>query len=828
MGERAGQIAKTPEVKQSNSNSRVRRTERLQSMDTPVDRILFLQRTAGNQAVSRLIRSGALQAKLKIGQPGDVYEQEADRVADEVMRMPEPGVQRQPIEDEEEEQVQTKPVTEKITPLVQRQVEEDEEELQMKVNPSVIQHHEPEEDEILQDKMSEVVQKQPEEEEEEPLQAKFTSGLTGTLQAKTEASENKTDMPDHLKSGLENLSNMNLSNVRVHHNSSKPAQLDALAYTQGQDIHVGTGQEKHLPHEGWHAVQQIQGRVKPTMQAKGVSINDDAGLEREADVMGTKALQRMPLSRNRGDQMAPAVPAAGPSTSYGTRPTIQRAMKFEYQIKRNRLYRDDGTKVLPLPRKYGPEDYLVKGKSGVRLESETHGQPEFETGWTRSWSKLISQINEAHQMTDQMNKAVKVNGSDGKEYSEFPFSPSQIKHLGPGQGFRTVGSNVWAKAQKTKKLRVTANNKLNVRPGPGMKFKPPIGTLNRLDVVKVLETKGSWSKVKADKLTGWVYNGLLGPVWKWYESNVNKYDSSGTETERVWSRDTVLQQKEKLLVEIKDSAWTAYIQPSESFSLDQFESFLKQFRKYSGGLDPDKDIYGDVVGDVVRTMSAHNPTKTPPANLAPEDSDVDRMIKRFAAAAAQTKSDLDFATRSSGLKNLLLMVVYYIKLGADPDNSVEGKPAKFAFPLMSRTNFGSIYMSLPEDERILFKNMVEDKAHGILQTLNVKGGSQLLIEGHKGGRGPNVYQWLVGITKGKDLLSGGIFSAAMGKFRVEEEVGRQKGLIRFEARISEGNSQVASKWIEHANKLFSIAMRDRSRDSSKGKTGLKLGYPLQI
>jgi len=92
MGKRACQIAKVPEVKQSNSSSQVRRTKRLQSMDTPADHILFLQRTAGNQAVSRLIKSGVLQAKLKIGQPGDVYEQEADRVADAVMRMPEPGV----------------------------------------------------------------------------------------------------------------------------------------------------------------------------------------------------------------------------------------------------------------------------------------------------------------------------------------------------------------------------------------------------------------------------------------------------------------------------------------------------------------------------------------------------------------------------------------------------------------------------------------------------------------------------------------------------------------------------------------------------------------
>ena len=102
MGERVGQITKVPEVKKSSSNSRVQRTKRLQSMDTPVDRILYLQRTAGDQAVSRLMKSGALQAKLRIGQPGDKYKQEADRVAEQVMRMPEPGVQRQ-VEPEEEE-----------------------------------------------------------------------------------------------------------------------------------------------------------------------------------------------------------------------------------------------------------------------------------------------------------------------------------------------------------------------------------------------------------------------------------------------------------------------------------------------------------------------------------------------------------------------------------------------------------------------------------------------------------------------------------------------------------------------------------------------------
>jgi len=83
---------------------------------------------------------------------------------------------------------------------------------------------------------------------------------------------------------------MDMSDVKVHYNSSKPAQLSALAYAQGNDIHVGPGQEKHLPHEAWHVVQQRQGRVQPTMQMKeSVPVNDDPGLEHEADVMGAKA-----------------------------------------------------------------------------------------------------------------------------------------------------------------------------------------------------------------------------------------------------------------------------------------------------------------------------------------------------------------------------------------------------------------------------------------------------------------------------------------------------------------------------------------------------------
>ncbi|QNU67686.1 DUF4157 domain-containing protein [Ruminiclostridium herbifermentans] len=115
------------------------------------------------------------------------------------------------------------------------------------------------------------------------------------LQMKKDEGNNaasSSGIPSNLKSGLEKLSGVDLSDVNVHQNSDKPQQVGALAYTQGNDIHIAPGQEKHLPHEGWHAVQQKQGIVKPTMQMKtGTLVNDDAGLEKEADIMGAKAAE---------------------------------------------------------------------------------------------------------------------------------------------------------------------------------------------------------------------------------------------------------------------------------------------------------------------------------------------------------------------------------------------------------------------------------------------------------------------------------------------------------------------------------------------------------
>ncbi len=110
------------------------------------------------------------------------------------------------------------------------------------------------------------------------------------LRASSAPAPNRTGLPDGLKSGIESLSGISMDNVTVHYNSSQPARLNALAYARGRDIHVAPGKERHLAHEAWHVVQQAQGRVNPTMQMKdGVSVNDDEGLEHEADVMSARA-----------------------------------------------------------------------------------------------------------------------------------------------------------------------------------------------------------------------------------------------------------------------------------------------------------------------------------------------------------------------------------------------------------------------------------------------------------------------------------------------------------------------------------------------------------
>ncbi len=119
---------------------------------------------------------------------------------------------------------------------------------------------------------------------------------------------NHTGLPDGLKTGVETLSGVSLDGVKVHYNSAAPARIGALAYAQGADIHLAPGQDRHLPHEAWHVVQQAQGRVRPTLQTKaGTPVNDDQALEAEADIMGARALSGVAQGLVRPDAPGPGV-----------------------------------------------------------------------------------------------------------------------------------------------------------------------------------------------------------------------------------------------------------------------------------------------------------------------------------------------------------------------------------------------------------------------------------------------------------------------------------------------------------------------------------------
>uniref|UniRef100_UPI0040479363 eCIS core domain-containing protein n=1 Tax=Algoriphagus sp. TaxID=1872435 RepID=UPI0040479363 len=208
-----------------------------------------------------------------------------------------------------------------------------------------------EDEELLQGKFQTI---QKVEEEEELIQGKFIS---------PPKEENTTGLPDALKSGVESLSGVSLNDVKVYRNSDKPAQLQAHAYAQGTDIHLGPGQDQHLPHEAWHVVQQKQGRVKPTVKVNGdVPVNDSPSLEEEATNMGQKALnlntQNSRKTPNNVSIQRPTAQLWGWPTWGGTK------KKAEEYYEEEKGYKVENGEEIENKRK-GPE--FLKGSIGGAL-----------------------------------------------------------------------------------------------------------------------------------------------------------------------------------------------------------------------------------------------------------------------------------------------------------------------------------------------------------------------------------------------------------------------------------------------------------------------------
>jgi hypothetical protein len=308
--------------------------------------ILVLQRLAGNRAVTRLIQSFG---KLTVGPAGDKYEQEADRMADQVASgqpsafSDRPAIRRQA--EEEEEEVQTKPspnasggrpLAASITPLVQRQAEEEEE-----VQTKLLVQRQAEEEEEVQAKplvqrqaMEEeevqtkpLVQRQPEEEEiqtkslvrrqadeEEEVQTKSKlqpstfnpqAGFEAGPDVESRLAAHKGSgslLPDDVRATMESRFGADFGGVRVHTGGEADQlnrQLSAQAFTRGHDIYMAAGKyapgtlagNRLLAHELTHVVQQCP----ETGQTGGPVVQRDDGYTKDPAFRRRLAKRRLAI-----------------------------------------------------------------------------------------------------------------------------------------------------------------------------------------------------------------------------------------------------------------------------------------------------------------------------------------------------------------------------------------------------------------------------------------------------------------------------------------------------------------------------------------------------
>ncbi len=712
--------------------------------------------------------------------------------------------------------------------------------------------------------------------EEEILQGKFVSGERNPQAHDSERSaENRTGMADGLKAGLETFSGMDLSGVRVHYNSSKPAQLNAWAYTQGQDIHVGPGQEKHLPHEGWHVVQQMQGRVRATAQTIDVAISDDQSLEREADIMGSRVLKRALVNQTKDTESkyrstsAPGLKRkfASPASNNSGVP-IQRAMKFEFQTK-NYVWKIDKneTRPDPLERKFGSEGPKTEdGNEPAFLAVGKHGDPAAKAGdavepkknkpaqyiYTfRVLNRRKGKVKFVKSKARAGNRGTLHWGAYESKYVDRNGKPLNVYQDEAGRvrnGSRKILRRTRAKEQTA--IELQSENKGFIE------FETPKWFRKWGALKKRIQDAVDMTKAMGKKETLVKDENIIGAVKKKIGVLIKKDDRDKRHKEigelHEWpttfrTADLPLDSG-RLLVEILDKDWFARIQSSEGIELTQFGSLLRE----------------------------HHPG----------------LVDRTALFAEEILKGSDISLKEvPRLHSFLQIIGYYIERG-QRDLTKKGKkpppPSKYYFGLMSRTSFSSIYREiLSESEQELLRELVVNKKfvpalNRVNPRLKLKQNSRFFPFGHgkKRNRPLTIQKWLESIirpTRKKtirpyllshpgtrnlklgekiiytDQLSkppGG--SAAMGAMEVETEKGKKDTmLVRFETRSTTRqfedsdieryrrrkrsrtiHDQPAKNWVNYAKGIFEHAATERKRpdveddsttlENESKKTGLKI------
>ncbi|WNJ96742.1 DUF4157 domain-containing protein [Vibrio ruber] len=291
---------------------------------------------------------------------------------------------------------------------------------------------------------------------------------------------NHTGLPDQLKSGVESLSGHAMDDVKVHYNSAKPAQLNAHAYAQGSDIHLAPGQEKHLPHEAWHVVQQKQGRVKPTMQMKsGVNINDDQGLEKEADEMGNRALavQRqaatsMSRAQNRSvlsiDRASIQRKGRGKRSGWNDKQKAQNERLFRRRAERQQRYAQARQKeqaeneVFMQPWLTEVDDKVKELKTNKEVVRAENGNNLDRAQWDKAVDELALSLKNIHGATSNAAR------QGFRQKMESAWAMKEVGAVGSKRKMSTMPPKIWYTTQEIFDAKVIfLNHRYALQPGPG-------------------------------------------------------------------------------------------------------------------------------------------------------------------------------------------------------------------------------------------------------------------------------------------------------------------------------------------------------------------------
>lgn len=301
-----------------------------------------------------------------------------------------------------------------------------------------------------------------------------------------------------------------MNDVAVHYNSARPSQLGAHAYTQGTEIHLAPGQDKHLPHEAWHVAQQKQGRVEPTWSPQdGVAVNTDPKLEREATAMGARAARK--AEEGPAPQEHRNAPIAHPVTQ-------MQLANGEYATKqKDTNLRSNGIGYPVIKKLYKGEEVAVISK-GMKVSKFKAGWVSNEHSWVRTEDGLEGWIEDSKLIFVRSTAEILDLGSGSSSEDELiyeervellfpdfelPTKPTGLRALDPEEVYRWESDCAKAKTliNAQRALQDYANEHKNDNEPKG-KFKVKSreggvtseyhrgGEKTRRDVYKLAEEKG--------------------------------------------------------------------------------------------------------------------------------------------------------------------------------------------------------------------------------------------------------------------------------------------------------------------------------------------------